>query len=217
MYSSSPSSETEQAKLSSLSQCWSSEPLCTVVWQLLAVPTVQVNYLFFSNRQKAGFLGSTQAALHAVHACTRTHRPGTSTKDSPLDSSEEAEQVFLFCGKRGALCSSVKKSHFHELPIRCRASRAGFHAGTGHLNRVISSPCSFTYVPYSSGKLPKHYCPEINECTLYSCITSISYLLLGLHKGEGLTFLFMETEQCKHWLICPKLQVNQWQRQNQVP
>lgn len=38
----------------------------------MAVPTVQVNYLFFSNRQKAGFTGSTQAALHAVHACTCT-------------------------------------------------------------------------------------------------------------------------------------------------
>lgn len=35
--------------------------------------------------------------------------------------------------------------------------------------------------------------------------------------GEGLTFLFKETEQRKHWVICPGLQVNQWQGQNQVP
>lgn len=69
-------------------------------------------------------------------ACMHMHTsgPSTSTKDSPLDSSEEAEQVFLFCGKRIALCSSAKKSHLQELPIRSRASRAGFHAGTGHLN-----------------------------------------------------------------------------------
>lgn len=58
--------------------------------------------------------------------------------------------------------------------------------------RAIYSPCSFTHMFLTAAL--KHYCFEINECTLHSRFTSTSYLLLSLHKGVGLTSLFTELE-----------------------
>lgn len=174
----------------------------------------QQKSLHNTDHQQSTFHMQSTGCRKCTYMHTHTLRSSTSTKDFPLDNSEEG---FSLAWQKNTVFLGIKEPSKGNSDLnQSSENRMSCWGKTIFRYSVIYFPWSFIYTLHFKREILKYYCFETNKYT-FQCITSISYLLGSLHKKGGIKFsIYGDRELHKGWVICPGLQVNQWQGQNKV-